>query len=110
MSPVLSASAFTLPQVRRGATPTGLIVKGKPPTPPPNRDRSRSPAARNSPLTLVRRTGSGNSANRQQTPQQNKSLNQSVYQQEKNRILADMEDDDPHSGGEFENLWNIVQV
>ncbi|KAL3108555.1 hypothetical protein niasHT_015477 [Heterodera trifolii] len=50
-----------LPQVRRGATPTGQIVRGKPPTPPPSlsrddRARSKSPYA----LKLLR--GVSNSA------------------------------------------------
>lgn len=43
------------PQYRRGATPTGRIVREKPPTPPPSRDRDRSRSPARSPAVTAQR-------------------------------------------------------
>lgn len=58
----------------------------------------------------MRRSGSGAANIKQQTLQQ-KSLNESIYQRERNRIISDLdEDENPQNVGEFEHLRNIVQV
>uniref|UniRef100_A0A914DLY3 Uncharacterized protein n=1 Tax=Acrobeloides nanus TaxID=290746 RepID=A0A914DLY3_9BILA len=80
----------------RGATPTGQIIREKPPTPPPRgeRDRSRSPAR--SPLVVKKRP-------------QTADLQKSIYQKERDRIAnTDYLSDDEDETGEFSHLKTLV--
>ncbi|KAI1729707.1 CRE-TAG protein [Ditylenchus destructor] len=110
-------------QARRGATPTGQIVKGKPPTPPPtsrgHEGRERFSPAR-SPMTILQQRRAGASS----TPPMNAAtrtlpvggdgMSRSAYQRERSRLvrsenLSDDENESGDEGADFGNLRKLIQ-